>query len=73
MADNYDPCQQCGEPVEFKANILCFDCAILRRRERSYVPLHGDGPRLSGKTGTCVDHGRRGCVVCFPDCAEALR
>lgn len=68
--NDYGPCHQCGETVELKGNQFCLDCLIKQSRGRSYVPLHGTGPRLSGKTGECVTHRRRGCIVCFGEVAE---
>ena len=62
MADNYGQCIDCSEPVTLKGCLRCTDCIILARRERSYVPLHGTGPRLSGLTGECRRHRRRGCM-----------
>ncbi len=62
MTTEYPPCPQCGEPIYFKGNTVCVDCGIIARRERSYVPMFGDGKRLSGATGQCSRCGRRGCM-----------
>lgn len=61
-------CSTCGEPLTFPGTTECLDCRIKadRRRERSWVPDWGpEIKRLSGRTGECQKHRRRGCIECF--------